>query len=97
MRVLTKSRFKLGLECPNKLYYTHKEKEYANNKSSNPFLEALASGGFQVEELARLHYSNGILIEDSTDPANYDYFEKVAQTKALLQQENVVIFEAAFL
>ena len=97
MRVLTKSRFKLGLECPNKLFYTNKKEEYANTKSNNPFLEALASGGFQVEELARLHYPNGILIEDSTDPANYDYFEKVAQTNSLLQQENVVIFEAAFL
>ncbi len=31
MRVLTKSRFKLGLECPNKLYYT-KKKEYADTK-----------------------------------------------------------------
>ena len=97
MRVLTKSRFKLGLECPNKLFYTNKKEEYANTKSNNPFLEALASGGFQVEELARLHYPNGILIEDSTDPANYDYFEKVAQTNSLLQQENVVIFEAAFM
>jgi hypothetical protein len=36
MRVLTKSLLKLGLECPNKLYYTHKEDEYANTKSSNP-------------------------------------------------------------
>jgi hypothetical protein len=97
MRVLTKSRFKLGLECPNKLFYTNKKEEYANTKSNNPFLEALASGGFQVEELARLHFPNGILIEDSPDPANYDYFEKVAQTNSLLHQENVVIFEAAFM
>jgi hypothetical protein len=37
MRVLTKSRFKLGLECPNKLYYTSK-KEYANKKQEDPFL-----------------------------------------------------------
>jgi hypothetical protein len=49
MRVLTKSRFKLGLECPNKLLYTRKE-EFANNKLSDLFLEALAEGGFQVEE-----------------------------------------------
>jgi hypothetical protein len=55
MKLLTKSRFKLGLECPNKLYYTRK-KEYANSKASNPFLEALAQGGFQVEELARMQY-----------------------------------------
>jgi hypothetical protein len=51
MRYLTKSRFKTALECPNKLYYTKKQ-EYANQKEFDPFLEALASGGFQVEELA---------------------------------------------
>ena len=55
MTYLTKSRFKLGLECPNKLFYAKKD-DYANQKSNNLFLEALASGGFQVEELARLHY-----------------------------------------
>lgn len=97
MRVLTKSRFKLGLECPNKLFYTNKKEEYANIKLDNPFLQALASGGFQVEELARLHFPEGILIEDSTDRKDYNYLEKVEQTNTLLQQENVVIFEAAFL
>ena len=97
MRVLTKSRFKLGLECPNKLYYTHKENEYANTKLSNPFLEALASGGFQIEELARMHYPDGILIEDDADRTNYNYLEKVNKTNELLSQDNVVIFEAAFI
>ena len=51
-RYLTKSRFKLAIECPTKLYYTGK-KEYANNILDNPFLEALAEGGFQVGELAK--------------------------------------------
>jgi len=95
MRALTKSRFKLALECPNKLYYT-KKKEYANQKLDNPFLEALASGGFQVEELAKLHYPNGILIEDKKSDGAYDYKEKIEETNILLQNENVVIFEAAF-
>lgn len=90
-RLLTKSRFKEALECPNKLFYT-KKKEYANRKQEDPFLEALAQGGFQVEELARLHYPEGILIEDND--WNYDLL--AAQTEELLQQENVVIFEAAF-
>jgi hypothetical protein len=36
MKLLTKSRFKLGLECPNKLYYTSK-KEYANQKKLKYF------------------------------------------------------------
>ncbi len=94
MRYLTKSRFKLGLECPNKLFYTKKD-EYANQKDENPFLNALASGGFQVEELARLHYPNGRLVEDAQGD-KYDYELKVEETIQLLQNENVVIYEAAF-
>lgn len=90
-RLLTKSRFKLALKCPNKLYYTLKS-EYANQQLEDTFLQALAEGGFQVEELARLEYPGGILIEDND--WNYDLL--VEQTNELLQQENVVIFEAAF-
>ena len=91
MKPLTKSRFKTALECPNKLFFTSK-KEYANNKSEDPFLQALASGGFQVEELARLHYPNGIFINTE----NYEYEKAVQLTNEALQQENVVIYEAAF-
>ncbi len=92
MRVLSKSRFKLGLECPNKLYYTGK-KDYANKKNENPFLEALAKGGFQVEELARLYYPGGHLLEGE----DWDYVKHWKQTKELLKKENVIIYEAAFL
>ncbi len=49
-RYLTKSRFKLALECPTKLYYTAKA-EYGNTKEHDEFLQALAEGGFQVGEL----------------------------------------------
>ncbi len=91
-RVLSKSRFKLGLECPNKLFFTGK-KEYINAKSDDPFLQALAAGGFQVEELARLHYPGGVLI----DGPGHDYEALAQRTADLLQQENVVIYEAAFL
>ncbi len=96
MKVLSKSRFKLGLECPNKLFFTNKN-EYANKKQENDFLKALASGGFQVEELARLHYPEGILIKDVKNHQEYDYVELSNRTSKLLEQENVVIFEAAFL
>jgi len=92
MRVLTKSRFKLGLECPNKLYYT-KKKEYADTKETDTFLEALAEGGFQVEELARMHYPSGVLIEGN----DWDYQLLWEQTQELLKKENVIIYEAAFL
>ncbi len=92
MRVLTKSRFKMGLECPNKLFYTGKN-EYVNKKKDDPFLEALAEGGFQVEELARMHYPGGILIKGQ----DWDYEFLWNKTQKLLEQENVTIYEAAFL
>ena len=91
MKPLTKSRFKIALECLNKLYYTSK-KEYANNKSEDPFLQALASGGFQVEELARLHYPNGIFINTE----NYEYDKAFQLTQEALLLDEVVIYEAAF-
>lgn len=90
-RLLNKTRYKLALECPNKLFYTNKA-EYANEKSENSFLESLAQGGFQVEELARLEFPEGVLVEGEKG----DYDALVAQTNKLLEQENVVIFEAAF-
>jgi hypothetical protein len=91
MKPLTKSRFKTALECPNKLFFTSK-KEYANNKSEDPFMQALASGGFQVEAIARLHYPNGIFINTE----NYEYYKAVQLTQDALNQVNVVIYEAAF-
>mgnify|MGYP007000363017 len=73
-----------------------KKNEYQNLKQENPFLLALASGGFQVEELARRHYPSGVLIEDEKNNGFYDYDQKVLETNELLKRENVVIFEAAF-
>ncbi|MDG2450539.1 MAG: DUF2779 domain-containing protein, partial [Saprospiraceae bacterium] len=56
------------------------------------FLRALADGGFQVEEYARLHYPGGILLDETLD------YETLAHhTQVLLQQQNVVLYEAAFL
>jgi hypothetical protein len=91
-RYLTKSRFKLALDCPTKLYYTRKE-EYKNKSDSDSFLEALAQGGFQVEELARMDYPDGIAIIG--DDYNYDLLAE--KTRKLLEQENITIFEPAFL
>ena len=92
MKVLSKSRFKLGLECPNKLFFTS-DKKYSNQKSADSFLLALAKGGFQVEELARLHYPNGVFID--TEP--YEYEKAFQLTQEALLLENAVIYEAAFL
>lgn len=88
-RYLTKSRFKLAIECPTKLFYTGK-KEYKDTKLEDGFLMALAEGGFQVGELAKLYYPGGINIDQ------IDHDEALKLTQELLQNENVILFEAAF-
>lgn len=95
MRYLTKSRFRQAIQCPTKLFYTKKENIYANTKEVDTFLKSLAEGGFQVEELARLEYPNGILIEDDRSSKNY-YQDALAKTQEALKNENVTIYEAAF-
>lgn len=54
---LTKSRFKIALSCPTKLFFTGKD-SYPDSSSEDTFLEALAEGGYQVGELAK-HYFHG--------------------------------------
>ena len=58
IKYLTKSRFNLATKCPTKLFYTGKKK-YVNKSLDNPFLEALAEGGYQVGELAKHYYPGG--------------------------------------
>lgn len=89
-RYLTKSRFKLALSCPTKLYYTGKD-QYPDSSSDDAFLEALAEGGYQVGALAICYYPVGVEIEER----GYDI--PLERTNQLLLQGNVTIFEAAFL
>lgn len=85
---LTKSRFKLALSCPTKLFYTGKS-QYANKNDGDDFLKMLADGGFQVGELAKLMYPGGIEITSK------DNQEALAQTSELLEAEDVILFEPA--
>ena len=72
-RYLTKSKFKLAIECPTKLYYAGK-KEYYNKKKDDDFLQALAEGGFQVGELAQCYYPDGVLTKVPRVPAKCSGF-----------------------
>ena len=76
------------MECPAKLYYTGKE-EYANQNIDDPFMSALAEGGFQVGALAQAYYPEGI------DLSEYTEAQAIKKTQELLKRENVTIFEAA--
>ena len=86
MKYLTKTLFKKGLECPIKLTV-----DYESSEHKNEFLDALADGGFQAEELSRLYYSPGVLIED------YDYATSLQKTRDLIRKPKSIIYEAAFL
>lgn len=88
-RYLTKSRFKLACECGTKLFYTRKPDIYPDSKLDDPFLAALADGGHQVGELAKRYFPGGHDIE------TLDYEEALAETNALLEQDEVVIYEPA--
>lgn len=85
-RYLSKSRFKTALECPTKLDYVGKP-DYVDTKKNNDFLKALADGGFQVGELAKLLYPEGIEVTER------DQVDQIARTKQLLQLTDVTIFE----
>lgn len=87
-RYLTKSRFKLALECPTKLFYTAKP-DYANQSLDDPFLQALADGGFQVGELAKQYFAGGI------DIKTLDIEQALAETRQLMARDHAIIFEAA--
>jgi len=85
---LTKSKFKLAIECPTKLYYVDND-IYANQMTDDAFLKALAEGGMQVEALARCYYPEGKYVTARTND------ESVANTRKMLIEDSVTLFEAA--
>ena len=89
-RYLTKSRFKLAVECPTKLYYTGKDSIFRNLRRDDTFLQALARGGFQVGKMATMLYPEG---KEITARSNA---EAEHQTQVELSaHENIVLFEPA--
>lgn len=88
MTLLTKSKFKLGYECPTKLFYFDNT-EYGNNNIDNSFLKSLAEGGFQVGELAKIYNPGGTKI------TNRDKNIAERETEELLKRDKVTIYEAA--
>lgn len=89
MRYLTKSRFKLAVECPTKLFYTGKD-HYRNLLSEDSFMQALAEGGFQVGKMATMRYPKGREVKARSNA------EALAETQELLStHDDIVLFEPA--
>ncbi len=96
MGYFTKSRFRSALECPTKVYYGANKTIYANQNLDDPFLMALAEGGYQVGELAKYMFCDDPVREDITIE-ELDYENSLNQTEAKrLKGDRVVIAEAAF-
>ena len=91
-KLFTKSAFKIALECPRKLYYYRNPDKYTNADAEDEFLEALAEGGFQVGELAKIYCD----VPPENDVKEKDYAGSLARTQELMHQQHVNIAEAAF-
>lgn len=59
--------------------------------SENAFMAMLAEGGYQVGELAKARYPNGIEID------GFDHQKVDQQTQEYLQQDKIVLFEPAIM
>lgn len=92
---LTKSRFKLALECPAKLFYASRGSEYLDRNKDNDFLQALADGGYQIGELAKFKYHpDPISARITVESMRHAEALNETNTK-LLAPGRVVIAEAA--
>ena len=89
MPLLTKSRYRLGFDCPTKIFYANNPQSYANTNSDNEFLKSLAEGGFQVGELSRKMFPGELVDTLKREDA-------LAQTAQLLLAPEATIHEAAF-
>ena len=93
MKLFTKSAFKQALFCPASLYYYYDRENYANQNNEDDFLQALADGGNQAGDLAKVYYD----VKPNADLAPItDYDLSVEKTAELLKQDQVSIAEAAF-
>ena len=93
MKLFTKSAFKQALFCPASLHYYYHRDLYANQNDQDDFLQALADGGNQVGDLAKVYFD----IQPEADLSTVkEYDESVRRTKELFLREDVNIAEAAF-
>lgn len=86
IHTLSKSDYLIARSCLKKLWY--RKQQYPTSSEGSEYMEMLADGGFMVGKMAQLLYPDGIEITGNTE-------EALKKTKELLQQENVVLFEAA--
>ncbi len=87
--MITKSDFKVFLDCPYKLKY--KKLKYPMRGNANEYLEFLADGGFMVEAIARAVFGEGLIPEEGQDEE-----PTAATTRALQKAGSEAVYEASF-
>ena len=96
MPSLTKSKFKLALDRPTKLYYSSNQSEYEDQNVNDEFLQALAEGGYQEGELAKDLFCNDP-ISENISISELDYPTSLQKTNDKRSGKlPIVISEAAF-
>lgn len=88
-KYFTQHLLRSGLQCPTKLYY--KAHNYPEDKRIRPFLEHAGFNKHQLKKLAGRGYPGSIRVREA-DPESAG-----RRTAELLEQERVVIREAAFI
>lgn len=99
IRTLSKSDFKVGSDCPTKLYY--KKNGYPSKAAEDEYLAFLAEGGYLIGAVAMLVEPGGIDVAAEvrkTNPAgSVETTERaLALTAELLGRERVTLYEPAF-
>jgi len=84
----TKHLFRVGIECPTKLYYH--SKNYPQDIRSLPFIEHASYNKRLLEALLRSIYPGGIQVDEES------VLKASEKTSRLLKQQNQVIFDAVF-
>lgn len=92
MGYLTKSRFTLGLTCPQKLVYEASRQVYVDQRNADTMLQGLAQGGHQIGALAQslFRQADGESAREITAKRQQD---QIAQTTDALEAESVTLFE----
>lgn len=90
--LLTKSLFRLALECPRKAHYA-RHARYLNADDRNEQLKNLAFGGLKVGEFARAMYRAG---DAAAVAIAGDLEAQLASTASLLRAGDATLFEATF-
>lgn len=84
--LLSKSDFNVGRTCPTKLYY--RKLGYPTTRDDDPYVQFLADGGYMVEAIARVLFTDGEEVKGESQD------DRVEETRKALERNKVVLFQA---